>query len=106
VAIPVTGWSTGPTDDWYVSGSTRVSSEPDTGFSYALSSPAATFNDAGHYHPMSSGQTQTLNVTIPRAAASGSFISIMLLSLKLTSDGGYGPGEDFGHRWIVGVYVP
>jgi hypothetical protein len=106
VAIPVTGWSSGPSDDWYVSGSTRVSSQPAPGFSYALSSPAERFNDAGHYHAMNNGQTQTLNVTIPPAAAHGSFISIMLLSSKLTSDGAYIPGEDFGHRWIVGVYVP
>ncbi|HEY1695931.1 MAG TPA: hypothetical protein VGG39_27375 [Polyangiaceae bacterium] len=106
VDIPVTGWSSAPiAGGWLLTGSTRVQSTPAAGWSYFLSTSGPTFGGVP-YHAIDNGQTATLKVSAPASAPHGAFISIMILSVRLDADGGYLAGEDFGHRWLVGAYVP
>jgi hypothetical protein len=102
--IVLTGWSTASIETWAVGAATEVSSiKPtltlDTSDSIAVlgaRSPAAR-----------NGSTLTLSVSFPSGAPRSSWAVIKVLSLRLNgASGTTRPGEDLGHPWVIGVYIP
>jgi hypothetical protein len=56
---------------------------------------------------MNNGRTAMLHVVLPPGAGSQTYFSIRVFSFRIDANGQTGgPGEDYTHRWIVGVYVP
>jgi hypothetical protein len=84
--VAITGWSTGPVEDWTVSAVNYIASP--LGFAPVFEVPTTTMNNGG---------TATLTVSVPAGSQSGSFALGLLYSLK-------SPTEYTSS--LVEVYVP
>jgi hypothetical protein len=64
--------------------------------------------NGGRYCGINNGKTATLHVVLPPGSVSQSFFSYHLFSFRIGANGQNlaGPGDDYSHRWIFGVYVP
>jgi hypothetical protein len=109
VSIPITGWSVGTVADWVI----NVVSGPKTPSlplpTLSLSCPdTVLLTNGGRYCGINNGKTATLHVVLPPGSVSQSFFSYHLFSFRIGANGQNlaGPGDDYSHRWIFGVYVP
>ncbi len=56
---------------------------------------------------MNNGKTAMIHIAPPPGSASKSFFTIRVNSGRINPNGQVGgPGEDYFHHWIFGVYVP
>ena len=105
VSIPVAGWSSAPTEDWFVT--VALKSPTREGFAVATRSDTTTTVGGTTLEMVNDARVITLDVTIPASAASGDRATMYLESARVDADGIIGPvGDDLAHRWMVGVYVP
>jgi hypothetical protein len=102
--IVLTGWSTASIEDWAVGAATELSSIKPTLTLDASDSIAV----LGARSPaVANGSTLALRVSFPPGAPRFSWAIIKVLSLRLNGTSGIArPGEDLGHPWVIGVYIP
>jgi hypothetical protein len=95
--VPVTGWSTGPRDDWYVY--PLLSYPPPGAISARIT--AATQQTLGGvvYTSINNAGTVTLSVTVAPGTPSGTWSVVRVVSRSADQ-------VDGTHFWPVGVYVP
>jgi hypothetical protein len=100
VTIPLVGWSTAPTTDWYLDWGEIAA----TGGTWNENIDAArSYSFQGNVYPVvNNGETATLTVTAPVGAPSGSFDEIIVYSSAESPL----PSQDQYHPWPVGVYIP
>lgn len=107
VSIPITGWSVGTVADWELvwgSGPHTTSLSAPTA---SISCADTAFLNGTSFCAMNNGRTAMLHVVLPPGAGSQTFFSIRVVSFRIAANGQIGgPGEDYSHRWIFGVYVP
>jgi hypothetical protein len=96
VTIPVTGWSTGPRDDWYVY--PLVSYPPSSALSVRITTATQQTLDGVVYTSINNGGTATLSVTASPGAPSGTWSVVRLVSRSAEH-------VDGTHFWPVGIYV-
>jgi hypothetical protein len=96
-SIPVTGWSTGPRDDWYVY--PLLSYPPSGAISARVTAATEQTLDGVVYTSINNGGTATLSVTVAPDAPSGTWSVIRLVSRSADQV----EGTNF---WPVGVHVP
>ncbi len=107
ISIPVNGWSVGPVADWVL----LLGLGPQTA---SLASPTASIScpdtlvrNGGRYCAINNAKTATLHVVLPPGSTPESFFTIRIFSYGIDANGQFGvAGQDFFHKWIVGVYVP
>jgi hypothetical protein len=107
VDIPITGWSTAPTDRWEVVVTQAEASTPGPPTTRdPLDTPTATVAGVT-YHTLTSGETATLHVSMGAGAVSGTWRTFWITSFRLDATGADGVnGDDHDHLMRVGVYVP
>jgi hypothetical protein len=103
--VPLTGWSTGATDDWVV-WAARGSDDVGDTFPATIQSATTQTVDAHVYATSNNGRPLTLQVRIPNDAQSGWWAAFDVWSWHTDSTGAYLAGEDFGHESVVGLYAP
>jgi len=96
-SVAVTGWSTGPREDWYVY--PLMSYPPSGAFSARITTAVQQTLDGVVYTSINNGGTATLSVTVAPGAPSGTWSVVRLVSRSAD-------GVDGTHVWPVGVYVP
>ncbi len=110
--IPLTGWSSAATGDWYVLASPVYATtgfQPDLGAVFEATSPLGADQDGGQCYGvgMNNGVTATLDVTVPPGAQSGDYVVLAVESYRLDVGQCSPPlGDDQFHLWVVGLYVP
>jgi hypothetical protein len=104
VSVPLDGWSTGPIDDWQVTGSVERASP---GLIYRWQIVGATTVKLGGktYATVNNGRRAQLEVTFDAATAPGAFIILRIFSGRRTADGALPTDADRLHPVPVGVYV-
>lgn len=115
VAIPLSGWSTAPMNDWMVAAA-RINGFPQgcggsecPVLSIATARGTGTAPGCSPHQAINNGVSGTLSVQMPADAMSGDFSVIVILSFRENA----GPmgcdraaDTDYYHQWPVGVYVP
>jgi hypothetical protein len=97
VGIAVTGWSTGPREDWYVY--PLLSYPPSGAFSAQITTASQQTLEGVVYTSVNNGGTATLSVTVAPGTPSGTWSVVRLVSRSADE-------VDGTHFWPVGVYVP
>lgn len=92
--ILVTGWSTAPTDDWWVRGRVQEVSRAGAGWTAAQGAT-----------PLNDGKGMSYTITIPADAVSGDWASFYLLAEHYDARRHVLPGDDYAHLQMFGVYV-
>ena len=95
LTIPVTGWSTAPTENWIVRA--RVQNSSDATLAWTAATGGTTLNN---------GMGATLTVGVPATAPSGAWVAIYLLAERQDANKHPLPGDDYAHLQMVGVWVP
>lgn len=104
--IPITGWSTAPTTDFWVTSSPAAQSDPNDTYAVVVDAKR-TGALAGKVTPLlNNGEQASLKVTIPATAASGSWAVLSIRSAHTDPSGNPIDGEDRSHLWALGIYVP
>jgi hypothetical protein len=96
-SFPVTGWSTGPREDWYVY--PLVSYPPSAAVTVRLTTAMQQTLDGVVYSSINNGAGAMLSVTVAPDAPSGTWSVVRLVSR-------WADLVDGTHFWPVGVYVP
>jgi hypothetical protein len=96
-SIPVTGWATGPRDDWYVY--PLLSYPPSSAISARITTATQQTLDGVVYASINNGGAATLSVTVAPDAPSGTWSVVRLVSRSADE-------VDGTHFWPVGVHVP
>ena len=97
VAVPMTGWSTGPRADWYMYA--LVESEPPGVFTAAVTTANEQQLDGVAYASINDGDAATLTVMASASARSGAIGMVHVVSRSADH-------VDGTHTWPVGVRVP
>jgi hypothetical protein len=95
--IHVTGWSTGPRDDWYVY--PLLSYPPSDAFSARVTTATQQTLDGVVYASINNGGNATLTVSVAPGTPTGTWTVVRLVSRSADL-------VDGTHLWPVGVYVP
>jgi hypothetical protein len=95
--IHVTGWSTGPRDDWYLYPLLRY--PPSDAFSARVTTATQQTLDGVVYASINNGRDATLSVSVASGTPSGTWTVVRLVSRSANL-------VDGTHVWPVGVYVP
>ena len=111
VAVPFTGWSTGPVPAWQlyphlIASNDAVASASFADAGLALSSEGGLSAGCGRWQ-MDNGVAGTLTVALPSAAVSGDYFVFAVHSFKTSPSSCVIPvTSDAYHAWPFGVYVP
>ncbi len=107
VSIPITGWSVGTVADWELAWGSGPHTTSLSAPTASISCPDTVFLTRSSFCAMNNGRTAMLHVVLPPGAGSQTYFSIRVFSFRIDANGQTGgPGEDYTHRWIFGVYVP
>jgi hypothetical protein len=107
VTVPLTGWSVGAVPEWEMTVVPGLQTPSLAKPRLSLSCPDTVAVGSIQFCALNSGDTVMMHITLPAGARSQSFFSIVVNSLRIDSKGlRAGPGEDYGHHSIFGVYVP
>jgi hypothetical protein len=104
--VPLSSWSTAPTDDWIVTSHGYAGGWSQGGPVIKLMSPTTTSIGTHTYNTTNNGRALTLHVTIPADAPSGWWGVAQIWSAHRDAAGNFLPGEDIDHEGLVGFYVP
>ena len=105
VNVPVTGWSVGAVADWEFGTSFGPQTPSLAAPSISITCPDTVF--VAGFCTMNNAKTAMFHIVLPPGSASKSFFTIRVNSGRINPNGQVGgPGEDYFHHLIFGVYVP
>ncbi len=106
VSIPVTGWSTAATDDFWVAPAEAAWNPPSLTFKWNLVSPRTGKLLGVETAILNNDESCHLDVALPACAISGSWVILSLWNWHADADNISPPGEDSSHLYAVGIHVP
>ena len=109
VAINLTGWSTGKTDDWEIAAFLAGTSDPTVQFGIQLLSPTRQLIAGGMYETLNNGTIATLTVTAPPDAEKDTIMVVDVRSFRQSIVVTIPPNGvidgDLWHDNYVGIYI-
>lgn len=106
VDIPITGWSTAPTDDFWAVAEVAAQRTTKEMYTVTLDSPQSGQLKGMTLPTLNNGVQGTLHVTVPANVTAGSWAVFSVWTWHADAKNITPPGEDRSHLGVVGVYVP
>jgi hypothetical protein len=103
--IPITGWTTEATDDFWIEADTASQSDGTLVFTPTVQTPRAGRLNGTAAPLLNNGEAATILVDIPGNAPTGAWLTLSLWTWQADANNVTPSGGDHSHLFVVGVHV-